>query len=101
MSKCSHGASAGPLDEEQRFYLESRGIEPATAERLLVDAFFQEVVTLPVAERSARRVTELLSASWETAADLGPCCFDCRRGVNQCRVFSAGGVKHRPGESQR
>src|SRR5690606_14456001 len=23
--QCSHGASAGPLDEEQRFYLESRG----------------------------------------------------------------------------
>jgi len=65
VSKCSHGASAGPLDEEQRFYLESRGIEPATAERLLVDAFFQEVVDkLPVAEIRAR-VTELLSANWE------------------------------------
>jgi len=62
VSKCSHGASAGPLDEEQRFYLESLGIEPATAERLLVDAFFQEVVDkLPVAEIRAR-VTELLSA---------------------------------------
>jgi Fe-S cluster assembly protein SufD len=62
VSKCSHGASAGPLDEEQRFYLESRGIEPATAERLLVDAFFQEVVDkLPVEEIRAR-VTELLSA---------------------------------------
>jgi len=62
VSKCSHGASAGPLDEEQRFYLESRGIEPATAERLLVDAFFQEVVDkLPVAEIRPR-VTELLAA---------------------------------------
>jgi Fe-S cluster assembly protein SufD len=61
VSKCSHGASAGPLDEEQRFYLESRGIEPVTAERLLVDAFFQEVVDrLPIAE-VRQRVTELLA----------------------------------------
>jgi len=47
--RCSHGASAGPLDEEQRFYLESRGIPPAEAERLLVEAFFREVIDrLPV-----------------------------------------------------
>jgi Fe-S cluster assembly protein SufD len=41
--KCSHGATAGPLDEDQRFYLESRGISPAEAQSLLVDAFFREV----------------------------------------------------------
>ena len=42
--RCSHGATAGPLDEEQRFYLESRGIPPAEAERLLVEAFYREVI---------------------------------------------------------
>jgi Fe-S cluster assembly protein SufD len=42
--KCSHGATAGPLDEDQRFYLESRGIPPAEAQSLLVDAFFREVI---------------------------------------------------------
>jgi Fe-S cluster assembly protein SufD len=42
--QCSHGASAGPLDEEQRFYLESRGIPPEVAEKLLVEAFFREVI---------------------------------------------------------
>ena len=42
--RCSHGATAGPLDEDQRFYLESRGIAPPEAERLLVEAFFQEVL---------------------------------------------------------
>jgi Fe-S cluster assembly protein SufD len=55
--RCSHGASAGPLDEEQRFYLESRGIPPAEAQQLLVDAFFQEVIDRlpegPIRERSA------------------------------------------------
>ena len=42
--RCSHGATAGPLDEEQRFYLESRGVPPVEAERLLVEAFFREVL---------------------------------------------------------
>jgi Fe-S cluster assembly protein SufD len=42
--RCSHGASAGPLDEDQRFYLESRGLPPAEAERLLVEAFFREAI---------------------------------------------------------
>jgi Fe-S cluster assembly protein SufD len=42
--RCSHGATAGPLDEEQLFYLESRGIPPAEAQTLLVDAFFREVI---------------------------------------------------------
>ncbi len=42
--RCSHGATAGPVDEEQLFYLESRGIEHDEAERMLVDAFFQEVL---------------------------------------------------------
>jgi Fe-S cluster assembly protein SufD len=42
--RCSHGATAGPLDEDQRFYLESRGIPPAEAQQLLVEAFFREVI---------------------------------------------------------
>jgi Fe-S cluster assembly protein SufD len=42
--RCSHGATAGPVDPEQLFYLESRGVPPAEAESLLVEAFFHEVV---------------------------------------------------------
>ena len=42
--RCSHGATAGPVDPEQLFYLESRGIPPADAEALLIEAFFHEVV---------------------------------------------------------
>lgn len=43
--KCSHASTIGPIDEEQRFYLESRGIPPETAERLVVLGFFDEVLT--------------------------------------------------------
>jgi Fe-S cluster assembly protein SufD len=42
--RCSHGATAGPLDEDQRFYLESRGVPPAEAQQFLVEAFFREVL---------------------------------------------------------
>ena len=52
--KCSHASTVGPIDEEQRFYLESRGIEPSIAERLVVLGFFDEVLQqLPI--RIARR----------------------------------------------
>jgi Fe-S cluster assembly protein SufD len=37
--KCSHGASIGSLDKDALFYLESRGIEPAMARRLLLRGF--------------------------------------------------------------
>lgn len=41
--KCSHGAASGELDEEQMFYMRSRGISEEEARRLLIDAFIFEV----------------------------------------------------------
>lgn len=37
--KCAHGATVGALDEAARFYMMARGVDPATAQRLLVQAF--------------------------------------------------------------
>jgi len=46
---CSHASAIGPVDEDQRFYLESRGVPPQVAERLIVLGFFDEVLEgLPV-----------------------------------------------------
>ena len=42
--KCSHGATAGELDDEQLFYLRSRGIPEERARRLLVEAFLGELI---------------------------------------------------------
>jgi Fe-S cluster assembly protein SufD len=42
--RCSHGVSVGPPDEDQRFYLESRGLDHDEAEQLIVKGFFQEVL---------------------------------------------------------
>jgi Fe-S cluster assembly protein SufD len=47
--RCSHASTVGPVDEEQRFYLESRGVPTAVADRLIVSGFFDEVLSqLPV-----------------------------------------------------
>jgi Fe-S cluster assembly protein SufD len=49
--RCSHASAVGPVDEEQRFYLESRGVPTDDAERLIVSGFFDEVLgRLPVPE---------------------------------------------------
>lgn len=42
--KCSHASTVGSIDEDQRFYLESRGISPEVAERLVVFGFFKDVL---------------------------------------------------------
>ena len=41
--KCSHGSTVGPVDEDQRYYLESRGVEPEQAEQLIVAGFFESI----------------------------------------------------------
>jgi Fe-S cluster assembly protein SufD len=47
--RCSHASTVGPVDADQRFYLESRGVPTAAAERLIVGGFFDEVIdALPV-----------------------------------------------------
>jgi FeS assembly protein SufB len=40
--RCSHGASIGMIDEEQIFYLMSRGLPRIEAERTIVAGFFEE-----------------------------------------------------------
>ena len=43
---CSHASTVGEIDEDQRFYLESRGVPTTSAEQLLVSGFFAEVIAL-------------------------------------------------------
>jgi Fe-S cluster assembly protein SufD len=42
--RCSHASAVGPIDEEQRFYLESRGVPPEVADRLITLGFLDEVL---------------------------------------------------------
>lgn len=43
--KCSHGTTVGQLDEEQWFYLRSRGIAADHARALLIEAFALDILT--------------------------------------------------------
>ena len=42
--KCSHGCTTGQLDEEQIFYLRSRGVEKNMAQSILLQAFAKDVL---------------------------------------------------------
>ena len=42
--KCSHASTVGSIEDEHRFYLESRGVPPEVAERLIVFGFFNDVL---------------------------------------------------------
>jgi Fe-S cluster assembly protein SufD len=42
--RCTHGATVGPLDPEELFYLQQRGLPLETAKRLLVRGFLEEVL---------------------------------------------------------
>lgn len=52
--RCSHASAVGPIDEEQLYYLESRGIPPQVAERLIVLGFLSEILDkLPTPQLAA------------------------------------------------
>jgi Fe-S cluster assembly protein SufD len=41
---CSHGATVGKVDEEQLFYLETRGLTRTDATRLIVEGFVAPII---------------------------------------------------------
>ena len=62
---CAHASSVGPLDELQRWYLESRGVSRHDAQRLLIQGFFYEMLSaLPseLAELVESDVASVLSS---------------------------------------
>ena len=60
--KCAHGATVGQLDEAARFYMMARGLDAATAQRLLVQAFIGDAL---VALEDADTRDRLLEAALE------------------------------------
>ncbi len=62
--RCTHGATAGRVDEEMVFYAQSRGVPRETAIRLIVEGFFANVydrITLePVQETLRQAVADKL-----------------------------------------
>ena len=63
--KCSHGATIGALDQEQVFYLRSRGIPEAQARALLIRAFLDEALQ-PITHDGARQLFDSAIENWWT-----------------------------------
>lgn len=67
--RCTHAAAIAQIDEDQLYYLRSRGLDGATARRLVIDAFMQELVERvhdgplreEVSDALERRLLEILN----------------------------------------
>jgi Fe-S cluster assembly protein SufD len=69
--RCTHGATAGRVDEDMIFYAQARGVDRETAIRLIVEGFFANVydrITLdPVRETLRNAVAEKLGHAGTSA----------------------------------
>jgi Fe-S cluster assembly protein SufD len=58
VARCGHGATVGPVDQEQVFYLMTRGLSREAAERLIVEGFFEPLLArVPLAGVHERLVS--------------------------------------------
>ena len=73
--QCGHGATAGHVDEDTLFYLQSRGVEYATAQAMLIRGFAQEILDeFEIPELNdflTRRVDDLLPELQATSDTIG------------------------------
>ena len=67
--QCGHGSSSGPLDEGHLYYLMSRGLPQDRAERLLVRAFFDEILSKLVTPALAGPARDQVAAKFAEAQD--------------------------------
>ena len=58
--RCSHGATIGQQDEQQIFYLMSRGLSRDDAEKLIVYGFFEEVLARVPVDWLHKRLTRVI-----------------------------------------
>ena len=68
--RCSHGATAGKLDENMLFYLLSRGLEPEVAQRLLKWAFLEDVISRIELPELRRRIEQEIAGQMSELASL-------------------------------
>ncbi len=58
--RCTHGATIGRLDENQVFYLRSRGLRDPDARQLLIEAFLEPVLARIKVEDARKEFAELV-----------------------------------------
>jgi Fe-S cluster assembly protein SufD len=60
--KCSHGATVGRIDDEQMFYLRSRGIDQQAAQKMIIYAFAAELTEAICDDGSGSRCWRVLAS---------------------------------------
>src|SRR5437588_539077 len=63
--RCTHGASTSRLNDDQIFYLMSRGLPRAVAVRMMVDGFLSEIFDRIPLEMVRRRLSETVERKME------------------------------------
>lgn len=58
--KCAHGATVGQLEEDELFYLRSRGLKPETARALLTYGFAEDVISKIKVESVRKQLDEIV-----------------------------------------
>jgi len=69
--RAAHSSSVGPIDENQLFYLESRGIAPDDARKFIVLGFLEPVVARVPLEDARERLRGALEAKWTEGFGAG------------------------------
>ncbi|HEX8199997.1 MAG TPA: SufD family Fe-S cluster assembly protein, partial [Isosphaeraceae bacterium] len=67
--RCTHGATAGRVDDEMIFYAQSRGVAKETAIRLIVEGFFANVYDRISLEPVRETLRQAVAAKLELGTD--------------------------------
>ena len=66
MVGCGHGTANGPIDEDQMFYLEARGLDKQDAKRALIAAFLNSTLSEMGSEQLHEWLVGVLSQQLES-----------------------------------
>ena len=62
---CGHGTANGPIDDDQKFYLQTRGYSPSDAKAALIAAFLNTTLSQMGSEKTHEWLIDLLSEELE------------------------------------
>ncbi len=63
--RCTHAASVSQIDEEQIFYLRSRGLTTEEAKKMIVDGFFEPIIA-KIPPSVGERLRSLIDRKWQS-----------------------------------
>lgn len=63
--RCTHAAAASQIDEEQIFYLQSRGLDAEEAKQTIVEGFFEPTIAAIPLPSVQERIRGLIERKWQ------------------------------------